>query len=107
LEPEESNFFSRQEPIPKIGYDPVLYELAFNLGKNKRYPDMIFENDKGAFVIRWEASKGIDEEKYQKEKEKFRFSLMQAKHERLFGKWLENLKKNAEIEIVTAVDKAG
>ena len=107
LEPEESNFFSRQEPIPKIGYDPVLYELAFNLGKNKRYPDTIFENDKGAFVIRWEASKGIDEEKYQKEKEKFRFSLMQAKHERLFGKWLENLKKNAEIEIVTAVDKAG
>ena len=104
LELEKSNFFSRQEPISKIGYDPVLYELAFNLGKNKRYPDTIFENDKGAFVIRWEASKGIDEEKYQKEREKFRFSLMQAKHERLFGEWLENLKKNAKIEIVTAVD---
>ncbi len=104
LKPEESNFFSRQESIPKIGYDPALNELIFSLGKDKRYQDKIFENDKGAFVIRWEASKGIDEEKYQKEKEKYSFSLMQEKQNRLFEKWLENLKKNAEIEIVTPID---
>ena len=104
LKSEETNFFSRKDSIPGIGYAPALHESAFSLDTNKRYPDKIFENEKGAFVIRWEASEGIDKEKYQKEKQQFRFSLMQAKHKRFFEKWLENLKKNAEIEIVTPVD---
>ena len=101
LEPQETKFFARQRPIPKIGYEPELQETAFGLSEDKRYPDTVFENKKGSFVIRWEDSEGIDENKYQEEKQKYRFSLMQTKHARLFENWLEYLKRNAEIRIVT------
>jgi len=68
--PKETEFFSRREPIPEIGYEPLLHETAFGLNDRKRYADTVFENDKGAFVIRWEAKKGIDQVKYEEEKGK-------------------------------------
>ncbi|MBW1909893.1 MAG: hypothetical protein JRJ11_10180 [Deltaproteobacteria bacterium] len=71
------------------------------INDRKRYADTVFENDKGAFVIRWEAKKGIDQVKYEEEKEKYRFSLMLAKQRLAFKNWIENLRKNADIEIVT------
>jgi len=103
LQPEKTDFFMRRDSIPKIGQEPDLTEMAFGLTADKRYPDKIFSNDKGAYVIRWEAREGIDEKKYQEEKEKYRFTLMQTKHRRVFEKWLESLRNNAEIEIVTPV----
>ena len=103
LKPEETDFFTRRGSIPKIGYTPDLMEMAFGLSRDKRYPDTIFKNDKGAFVIRWEASEGIDESKYQEENDKYRFSLMQTKHQRAFQAWVESLRKKAEIEIVSPV----
>ena len=99
--PKETEFFSRREPIPEIGYEPLLHETAFGLNDRKRYADTVFENDKGAFVIRWEAKKGIDQVKYNEEKEKYRFSLMLAKQRLAFENWLKNLRENAEVEIVT------
>ncbi len=103
LKPEETDFFSRRGPIPTIGHAQDLLETAFGLNTGKRYPEQISENDKGAFVIRWEAKKGIDEIEFQKEKEKYRFALIEAKHNIAFKNWLENLRKNADIEIVTPV----
>ena len=103
LQPEKTDFFKRSDRIPKIGRDPELAEMAFGLSEDKRYPDKIFSKDKGAYVIRWEAREGIDEKKYLEEKEKYRFTLMQTKHRRAFEKWLESLRNNAEIEIVTPV----
>ena len=102
---ETTEFFTRNDPIPQIGYTPGLAEAALKLGSQKRYPDEVFEKDDGVFVIRWEDQKGIDEEKYKKDKEKYRYSLIRAKQQAIFGDWLENLKKKAEIEIVTPVSK--
>jgi len=103
LRPEETDFFTRRDPIRKIGNEPELKEMAFGLSKAKRYPDKIFENDRGVFIIRWEADKDIDQKKYEEEKEKYRFSLMQRKQMRAFENWLESLKRNAEIKVVTPV----
>lgn len=103
LKPEETDFFKRSGTIPKIGYAPDLAETIFALSKDNRYPDTIFKNDKGAFVIRWEAREGIDEHTYQEQREKYRFSLMQTKHRRAFQNWVESLRKKAEIEIVSPV----
>jgi peptidyl-prolyl cis-trans isomerase D len=100
---EETDFFSRRDPVPALGNLPGLQEAVFALSQSKRYPDTIFENEGGAYVIRWEAYKGIDESKYQEEKEQYRMSLMQAKHKTAFDNWLLNLRKQAEIEIVTPV----
>jgi peptidyl-prolyl cis-trans isomerase D len=101
LEPKETEFFSRREPVPEIGYEISLLETAFSLNAQKRYPDKVFENDKGAFVIRWEAKKGIDQVKYEEEKEKYRFSLTQAKQRLAFEKWLKHLRETAVVKIVT------
>ncbi|MCD6296682.1 MAG: SurA N-terminal domain-containing protein [Deltaproteobacteria bacterium] len=100
---EETDFFSRRDPVPKLGNVQGLAEAVFALNQDKKYPDTIFENDLGAYVIRWEASKGIDETEYLQEKEKYRMSLMQVKHNTAFENWLQDLRRNAEIEIVTPV----
>ena len=103
LSPNKTDFFTRNDFISQIGYAPDLQEAAFSLGEGRRYPDRVFKNEKGVFVIRWEGLKGIDTEEYKKEKEKYRISLVQAKHQAIFGDWLEDLKKRAEIEIVHPV----
>ena len=100
---EETGFFTRQAPTSKIGYAPELTEAAFGLNAKKRYPDKAFANKGGAFVIRWLAREEIDEESFRKEEKEYRSSLVQAKHGRIFENWLQNLRKNADIEIVTPV----
>jgi len=84
LKTEKTDFFTRRGSIPKVGYAPELQETLFRLNENKRYPDTVFENEKGSFVFRWEAYEGVDEGKFQEEKEKQRHSMMQQKSSRLF-----------------------
>jgi peptidyl-prolyl cis-trans isomerase D len=98
LKPKSSDFITRNDPIPDIGYDPQLQEAAFDLSEKKRYPDRVFENEKGVYVIRWEGKKGIDEAKFQEEKEDYRQSLTMAKDQILIRDWLESLRKKAEIK---------
>ena len=98
LTPKSSEFITRNDTIPDIGYDPELIDAAFDLNEKKKYPDRVFENEKGAYVIRWEGKEGIDEAKYQEEKEDYRQSLILAKDQILIRDWLENLKKKAEIK---------
>jgi peptidyl-prolyl cis-trans isomerase D len=105
LTPKTSDFFTRNGPVPDIGYDQGLIEAAFSLGKDRLYPDKVFEAGKGAYVIRWEGREGIDRVEYEKEKENVRRSLMVARHQTMFRDWLADLKSRAEIEIVTPVDR--
>ncbi len=98
LTPKSSDFITRNDVVPDIGYNPGLQEAAFSLNENKKYPEDVLENARGAFVIRWEGKKGIDEKKYLEEKEDYRQSLTMARDQILIGGWLENLKKEAEIK---------
>jgi peptidyl-prolyl cis-trans isomerase D len=103
VEPQASDFFTRKGSVDKVGYIPDLQETAFSLNVEEPYPDRVLENDKGAFVIRWEANEGIDQTEYADDKEKYRFSLMQTKHRQAFGEWVESLKTSAKIKIVNPV----
>ena len=105
LRVEETDFFNRTGSVPKIGYAPELQEMAFSLSKENPYPDSVFQNEAGSFVIKFEARKGIDQKAFEKEKEKYRFAILYAKQNRLFEKWLEALKVKAQIELVTPVEK--
>jgi len=107
LAPRTSDFFSRQSPAPELGYGRDLVEEAFSLSEKRTYPDKVFEDEMGVFVIRYEAREGIDKAKYLEEKEKYRQSLFQARHRVLLGNWLEDLRKRAEIEILIPADKEG
>jgi len=103
LKVEETEFFTRRGSIPKIGYQPDLQEMVFSLSKDNPYPDKVFEIQGGAVVIRWEDRKGIDEKKYEEEKDQYRIALMRAKQRRASEKWLQFLKEHADIEILTTL----
>jgi len=104
LKIQQTKFFTRRDPIPDIGNAPALNEMAFKLGKDHPYTQKPFVNNKGAFVIRWEGNEGIDEKKFQEEKDVYRDSLTQIKHQRIFENWIKNLRKKAVVEILTPVD---
>jgi peptidyl-prolyl cis-trans isomerase D len=104
LEIKTTGFFTRQGSIPQIGYEPGIAEAAFGLNDSDPYPDKVFDNQKGVFVIRWEGRRGTDEEKFEEEKEQYRQNLRRLKQQMVFNEWLENLKSRAEIEILEPVD---
>ena len=101
---QQTKFFTRRDPIPDIGNAPALNEMAFKLSKDNPYIQKPFVNNTAAFVIRWEGNEGIDEKKFQEEKEAYRDSLTQTKHQSIFESWIKSLRKKAEIEILTPVD---
>ena len=103
LKPDKTTFFTRQEPISKIGFLPDLNQAAFRLNADNRYPDTTFETRRGIFVIRWLEKQGIDRKRFQKEEKGYRASLVRTKQNRLFDNWLQSLRKSGEIEIVTPV----
>jgi peptidyl-prolyl cis-trans isomerase D len=102
-----TEFFSRQSPVPELGYDQALLEAAFGLGEKRIYPEAVFETGKGVFVIRYEGSEGIDKAKFEEEKDKYRQSLMMARQRVLTENWLENLRQKAEIKIFIPAGKEG
>ena len=104
LQVQQTDFFTRRDPIPDIGNAPALNEMAFKLGKDDPYTQKPFVNDKGAFVIRWEGNEGIDQKKFQEEKEAYGNSLTQTKHQRIFESWIKDLRKKAVIEVLTPLD---
>ena len=105
LTPKTTDFFTRNDYNPEIGFSPDLQEAAFILNENRSYPDGVFETDKGVFVIRFEGRKGIDRAKYEEEKEDYRLSLMRAKNQVIYGDWLKDLKGRSQIEIVQPVNE--
>jgi hypothetical protein len=84
LEVKTTEFFNRQEPVKDIGYSPDLHQTVFGLNAEKRYPERVFENEKGVFVIRWEGEEGISQAKYEEEKQEYRDMLKRMKEQELF-----------------------
>jgi peptidyl-prolyl cis-trans isomerase D len=105
LKIETTDFFSRGRPVPPISYSPDLQEAAFGLSQDRPYPDLVFEDNDGILVVRWEGEKGIDQEQYLKDKEQIRLVLMRSRHQGFFGNWLASLKARAEIELINPPEK--
>ncbi len=102
VEIKTTGFFSRQEPAREVDFG--MREAAFTLNQNKRYPDTVFESEKGVFVIRWEDQQGIDLKKYEEEKDNYRNMVARLKQQTTFKEWLDHLRKNANIEVMEAIE---
>ncbi len=100
LESKTSDFFKREDPIQGIGNAPELQEAAFSLNPEAPYPDQVFSSDTGFHVIRWDASQEIDDQAYQEARKDVRRTLKNMKHREIFDAWLENLRAEAEIELL-------
>jgi peptidyl-prolyl cis-trans isomerase D len=98
LLPQKSDFFTRNESGAQAPSGTDFGETAFGLSEDRRYPDKVFENFRGIFVIRWEGREGIDKEKFEQEKENARTSLMQEKQQTVYEDWLESLRNRAKVE---------
>jgi peptidyl-prolyl cis-trans isomerase D len=105
LDVKTTEFFTRQETVKEIGYSPEFQEIAFSLNAERRYPDKVFQNDKGVFVIRWEGEEGINTAKYEEEKQQYRDMLRRAKDQEVFKEWLDSLRKKAEIKIMRSPEQ--
>jgi peptidyl-prolyl cis-trans isomerase D len=104
LETKMTEFMSRQETIPQVGYFRELQEGAFSLSEKKRYADSAFQNDKGVFVIRWEGEQDIDRNKFEEEKKLYRDMLVRLKNQSLFKEWIDRLKSRAKIEMLQPLE---
>jgi peptidyl-prolyl cis-trans isomerase D len=104
LETKTTEFLSRQDTIPQIGYSQELQEAAFGLSQKKRYTDNVFQNDKGVFVIRWEDEQDIDRNKFEEEKKLYRDMLVRLKNQSLFKEWIDHLKSRAKIEMIQPLE---
>jgi peptidyl-prolyl cis-trans isomerase D len=104
LESKTTEFLSRQDTIPQIGYSQELQEAAFSLSPNKRYADIVFQNDKGVFVLRWEGEQDIDRNKFEEEKKLYRDMLVRLKNQSVFKDWIEHLKSRAKIEMLQPLE---
>jgi peptidyl-prolyl cis-trans isomerase D len=104
LEAKTTEFLSRQDTIPQIGYSQELQEAAFGLSQKKRFADNVFQNDKGVFVIRWEGEQDIDRNKFEEEKKLYRDMLVRLKNQSLFKEWIDHLKSRAKIEMLQPLE---
>ena len=95
---QKSDFFKRENSGAQAPSGTDFRETAFSLGEDRPYPDKVFENNKGIYVIRWEGREGIDKEKFEQEKEDARASLMKEKQRTVFRDWLESLRNRAKVE---------
>lgn len=96
--PESTNYFSRLDFPDKIGSAPGIHEAAFKLDVNSPYPDKVFDNYSGAFVIKFEEKQQIDENKFNEEKNRYAGSLMMRKRQELFSSWIERIKAKSDID---------
>ncbi len=90
--------------IPKIGYAPSLYEAAFSLSSQKRYPDQVFKVNRKVYIIRWLNREDINREDFDKEKDSFKQALLLTKGGRISNAWLQSLKDKAVVKIVTPLE---
>ncbi|MBW2063979.1 MAG: SurA N-terminal domain-containing protein [Deltaproteobacteria bacterium] len=102
---EETDFITRRVVLRQVGYDPKFMEVIFSLSEKKRYPDEVFESPRGAFIVRFEGRKGIDQKKFEEEKEFYRQTLMQRKQQEVFQDWLATLREKAEIKVLLPIDE--
>ena len=107
LEVKTTDYFSRQEPAKGIGYSQDLHQAVFSLSAENPYPDTVFKNEKGVFVVRWEGKEEISPVGYEEDKQEYRDMLKRMKEQELFEKWVESLRRNAKIEILRPLEQGG
>ncbi len=99
VEPAETDFFQRNQSIPKIGFEMDISNGAFELSDKNRFPEEPVQTQKGFYVFRFVERKSPDAEAFEKEKEDIKRYLMMQKQEKAFEDWIMQVKNESEIMI--------
>ncbi len=103
LDIEETGFFRRLDPIPKIGNNPEIRETVFSLSYENPYPDKVYKTVLGYFVFRLEKKEDVTKDMFVPERERFKERFLSQKTQRILDEWLLNSRKRANVKIMKEI----
>ena len=96
LEIYETDYFTLQGNVEKVGRDPKFSGTAFGLSiGNISKP---IEGTRGIYIIKLLDHKKINESLFESEKENIEQQLLKQKQQQIYAAWIKHLEKNAKIE---------
>jgi peptidyl-prolyl cis-trans isomerase D len=99
IEPKNTGFFRRNEPVPDIGYDDQYTQAAFKLTRDAPFTDQAIKSQKGFYVISLRDRKVPSNTDFLAEKEAVKKRLLQQKQLNTIDAWLSELRSNSEVSI--------
>ena len=99
LKPTQTGYFKRNEPVPKIGYEPAVSEASFKLTGASRYPDNVVQGAQGYYLIAYRDKKDPDASQLDSLRAQMKEQLLQKKESKIFSDWLAQLKQKSDIRI--------
>jgi len=92
-----TDLFKRNSYIPQLGSSDRFF-MAFKEFKEGKIAEEIIETEQAMFIVRIKNYVGIDEKKYQEEKDKFSKDLLLKVKEMYFSRFLWQLRDKASIK---------
>jgi peptidyl-prolyl cis-trans isomerase D len=96
--PQASELLKREESIPVLGNEPEVMRTAFNLSEREPLPKEAIRTPKGFCAIRLTTRQSPPTEGFEKEKAQISERLIQQKKSAAWQAWLEQLRKQGQIE---------
>ena len=96
---EDTGFFKRNAPIPKIGFDQELMQEAFSLTPADPFPEKAYKVDRSYYVVEFKARKEPPPQEFEKEKQVVMQQLLQQKQFTLLADVLADKKSGSDIQI--------
>jgi len=97
LKSGETQFFKRASYIPTIGTSDNFFDALSKIKVG--HISTVLEMEQGFYIIRLKQWKAINEGQYLKDKEDFSGRLLAFNKEKVFAEFLENLRKEGNLEI--------
>jgi peptidyl-prolyl cis-trans isomerase D len=100
LEIHNTGFFKRNGAIPNIGREDEIVKAAFLMSDKQKFPDRVFKDSKGYYVIQFKARKAPDTAELDDQtKETLKNQLLSRKKQDLFDQWIGSIKAASDIQI--------
>ncbi len=99
LQVNETGFFKRSGAIAKIGYEPNMTSVAFELSKDKPLADQVVEGRNGWYVLQLKERKLPSREDFVKNMNATKQRLTGQRKQAVFQQWVADLRARSEIDI--------
>ena len=97
--PAETDFFRRNQAIPKIGFNRELSDAAFALTEKDKFPEAPLQSRKGFYVIGFKERKTQDAESFETKRKDIIRLLLARKQMKALEDWIDQARKNSEIVV--------
>jgi len=103
LNVEETGFFKYLNLIPKIGNLQDVKQEAFLLTYKNPYPHKVYKLPQGYLIFQLKEKEDVTEDMFIPQRESFKERLLFQKTQKILEEWLMNLKKEANVKIMTEI----